>query len=344
MRSYAIETKDLTKIFVTKERKGIFKRGTKKRIVAVDHVNFKVRSGEIFGLLGPNGAGKTTTIKLLATLLIPDDGEAWVNGYHIVQEADKVRESIGVSLYSDRGLYWKLTGRENLRYFAYLYHLPPKVAEKRIEELLEIVDLKGDADKLVEEYSTGMKAKLNLARALLNDAPILMLDEPTLGLDPHSARKVRELIMKLRGEGKTILLTTHNMEEADHLCDRIAIINKGKIVALGTPEELKRMVKRQDIVVIEAINIDKALIEVLKGEDYVSYVSENIKDPLSMSGTLRIGLNENSREALPNLLALMTKHKVKVQHIKVTGPSLEDVFITLTKRGFYEEDQESRAK
>lgn len=344
MKDYAIETKNLTKIFVTKERKGIFKRGIKKRIVAVNHVNFKVRRGEIFGLLGPNGAGKTTTIKLLATLLIPDDGEAWVNGYHIIKEASKVRESIGVSLYSDRGLYWKLTGRENLKYFACLYHMPPKVAEKRIERLLKVVDLEEDADKLVEEYSTGMKAKLNLARALLNDAPILMLDEPTLGLDPHSARKVRELILRLKEEGKTILLTTHNMEEADHLCDRIAIINKGKIVALGTPEELKRMVKRRDIVVIEAININKTLLEVIKREDYVSYVSESIKDPLSMSGTLRIGLNENSREALPNLLALMTKYKVKVQYIKVTGPSLEDVFITLTKRGFYEEDQKAYTK
>lgn len=344
MRDYAIVTKDLTKVFITKERKGFLKRGTKKRIIAVDHVNFKVRNGEIFGLLGPNGAGKTTTIKLLATLLIPDDGEAWVNGYHIVQEADKVRESIGVSLYSDRGLYWKLTGRENLRYFAFLYHLPPKVAERRIEDLLEIVDLKGDADKLVEEYSTGMKAKLNLARALLNDAPILMLDEPTLGLDPYSARRVRELILKLRDEGKTILLTTHNMEEADNLCDKIAIINKGKIVALGTPEDLKRMVERQDIVVIEAVNINETLIKILRSKDYVSYVSENIKDPLSMSGTLRIGLNENSREALPNLLALMAKYKIKVQYIKVTGPSLEDVFITLTKRGFYEEDQRTSTK
>jgi len=310
MRDYAIEAENLTKIFITKERRGLFRRGVRKRVIAVDHVSFKVRNGEIFGLLGPNGAGKTTTIKLLATLLIPDEGEAWVNGYHIVREADKVRRSIGVSLYSDRGLYWKLTGRENLRYFAYLYHIPPKVAERRIEELLKIVDLEKDADKLVEEYSTGMKAKLNLARALLNDAPILMLDEPTLGLDPHSARKVRELILKLKEEGKTILLTTHNMEEADHLCDRIAIINRGKIVALDTPEELKRMVKRQDVVVIEAININRELIKALKSEDYISYISEKIKDPLSMSGTLRIGLNENSREALPNLLALMTKYRI----------------------------------
>jgi len=181
----AIEARDLTKIFYSKERKGLFRRNIRRKIIAVNHINLSVFRGEIFGLLGPNGAGKTTTIKMLSTLLLPDEGEAWVNGYSIIREPNKVRENIGVSLYSDRGFYWKLTGRENLRFFAYLF------------------------------------------------------------LDPMSARKVRELILDLKKEGKTILLTTHNMEEADALCDRLAIINKGKIIALGTPSELKLMIKKR---------------------------------------------------------------------------------------------------
>ncbi len=336
MRGEVVVAEGLTKVFVTRERRGLFKRGVKKRVVAVDHVSFRIRGGEVFGLLGPNGAGKTTTIKLLATLLLPDEGEAWVNGYHVVREADKVRESIGVSLYSDRGLYWKLTGRENLRYFAYLYHIPPREAERRIEELLKLVGLEEEADKLVEEYSTGMKAKLNLARALINDAPVLMLDEPTIGLDPHSARRVRELICELRRQGKTILLTTHNMEEADQLCDRVAIIDRGRIVAMGTPEELKGLVKREDVVVVEGSGLTRELVEALRREECVAYVSERVKDPLSMSGVLRIGLRRNSREALPRILSLMARHSVRVQHIRVTGPTLEDVFIALTKRGLYE--------
>jgi len=154
MMKKTVIAENLTKVFVTKERKGLFKKGLKKRIVAVDHVSFEVYRGEIFGLLGPNGAGKTTTIKILSTLLLPDEGEAWVNGYHVVKEADRVRATIGVSLYSDRGFYWKLTGRENLRYFAYLHHISPREAERKIEELLELVGLKEHADKLVEEYST----------------------------------------------------------------------------------------------------------------------------------------------------------------------------------------------
>ncbi len=342
MPAHAIKAVNLTKIFYSKERRGWFKRGRTKKIVAVDHISFKVRYGEIFGFLGPNGAGKTTTIKMLTTLLIPDEGDAWVCGYHVVNEANRVREVIGLSLYSDRGFYWKLTGRENLRYFAYLYHIPPKQAEKRIDELLKLVGLQDKADVLVEEYSTGMKSKLNFARALLNDPEVVFLDEPTIGLDPNSARAIREIILDLKKQGKTIFLTTHNMEEADYLCDRIAIISRGKIIATGTSSELKSLIERRDIIVVEASNISDKVIEKIKGVDGVAYVSKTIKDPVSMSGVLRIGLNGNSRDLLPSILRVLVNSHIKVNFIKPSEPTLEDVFIKLTGRGFYEEEVNSQ--
>lgn len=337
---YAIVAENLTKVFHTKERRGLFKRGVKRRIVAVDHVSFKVGRGEIFGLLGPNGAGKTTTIKMLSTLLLPDEGEAWVNGYHVVEEADRVRETIGVSLYSDRGFYWKLTGRENLRYFAYLHHIPIGEAEERIRQLLELVDLAEDADKLVEEYSTGMKSKLNFARALLNDPPTLFLDEPTIGLDPRSARKIREILRSLSREGKAIFLTTHNMEEADMLCDRIAIINRGRIVALGTSEELKRLVEKRRVVEVEAVNIRDSVLERVEGLDGVKYVAQEISDPASLKGRIRIGLNGDVGDSLPRILRVLVDSGVRLLYVRPTEPSLEDVFIALTGKSFYEEEAE----
>ena len=334
----AIEARDLTKIFYSKERKGLFRRNIRRKIIAVNHINLSVFRGEIFGLLGPNGAGKTTTIKMLSTLLLPDEGEAWVNGYSIIREPNKVRENIGVSLYSDRGFYWKLTGRENLRFFAYLFHVPPHNIEKRIEEVLRLVELTDVADKLVEEYSMGMKSKLNLARALLTDPPVLFLDEPTIGLDPMSARKVRELILDLKKEGKTILLTTHNMEEADALCDRLAIINKGKIIALGTPSELKLMIKKKEVIVIEAINVNERIVDKLRSLDGIEYVTGAIVQPESQKGVFRICFKGGSKEHLPDVIKVITSFDVKLTYIKIAEPSLEDVFISLTGRGFYEEE------
>jgi len=337
MMKKTVIAENLTKVFVTKERKGLFKKGLKKRIVAVDHVSFEVYRGEIFGLLGPNGAGKTTTIKILSTLLLPDEGEAWVNGYHVVKEADRVRATIGVSLYSDRGFYWKLTGRENLRYFAYLHHISPREAERKIEELLELVGLKEHADKLVEEYSTGMKSKLNFARALLNDPETLFLDEPTIGLDPASARTIREIIKRLSREGKTIFLTTHNMEEADFLCDRIAIINRGKIVAIGTPRELKEMVRDKNIVEIEAINLTDTVVERVRRLGGVEYVSVTLADPVSFKGTMRVTFDGEFDECLPDLLKVLVDSNVRLLYVKPSEPSLEDMFIALTGVSFYEE-------
>ncbi|RLF19705.1 MAG: ABC transporter ATP-binding protein, partial [Thermoprotei archaeon] len=240
----AIEAIGLVKRYMTYERIGLFRR--RRRVVeALKGISFNVRKGEVFGLLGPNGAGKTTTVKILATLLLPDQGTARVMGYDVVEEANEVRKVIGVSLTVEKGFFWKLTGRENLKYFGMLYGLDGQALERRVNELLKMLGLDdlGASDKLYEEYSLGMKARLSLARALLTDPPVLILDEPTLGLDPPSARSLRELLVRLAHEqGKTVLVTTHNMFEAEIICDRVAIINEGLILAVDTVKGLKKKV------------------------------------------------------------------------------------------------------
>ena len=200
-------------------------------VEAVRGVDFAVEKGELFGLLGPNGAGKTTTIKMLITLLIPTSGSAHVLGYDVVKEAREVRKRIGYVFGGERGVYERLSGLDNLRYFAELYGVPGKRIRPRIEELLELVGLKGREKERVEGYSRGMKQRLHVARGLLHDPPVVFLDEPTIGLDPVGARELRATIASLTEAGKTVLLTTHYMFEADALCDRIAVIAKGEIVA-----------------------------------------------------------------------------------------------------------------
>ncbi len=214
----------------------------RQRFRAVAGVDLEVRRGEIFGLLGPNGAGKTTTMRMLATLLEPTEGSARVLGLDVVTQAREVRRRMGAVLSGERSLYWKLTGRENLDYFAALYHVPRQLTRERIVAALAAVQLTDRADDYVERYSTGMRQRLVLARALLPDPELLLLDEPTVGLDPQAARDLRERVVRLRDTGRTILLTTHYMEEADQLCDRVAIIDHGRIVALDRPSELKRVV------------------------------------------------------------------------------------------------------
>jgi len=213
--------------------------------VAVDHVNIKVGSGELFGLLGPNGAGKTTMIKMLCTLIYPTEGTALVNGYDIRKEGLKVRRSISTVLGPERGFEWRLSGRQNLKFLAAMHDVPRSVADKRIEELLKLLDMQKEADKVFQKYSMGQKRKLTLAKALLPDAAVLLLDEPTIGLDPTISREIRKFIKEkvVEEDGKTVLLTTHYMEEADQICDKIAIIHEGKIAAVGTPSEIKDMVK-----------------------------------------------------------------------------------------------------
>lgn len=232
---HIIEVTGLKRTYISK--KGMTK---KQKVEAVKGIDLKVREGEIFGLLGPNGAGKTTTIKILTTLLAPTEGVAKVIGYNTFGEEKKVRPHINFIFGGERGLYWRLTGYENLQYFGDLYKVPSKVLKERIEKLIKLVGLEGREHEKVEGYSKGMKQRLQIARGLINDPKVLFLDEPTIGLDPVGAKELRELLKALRKEGKTILLTTHYMYEAEELCDHIAIIDKGVIRTEGTLEELKK--------------------------------------------------------------------------------------------------------
>jgi ABC-2 type transport system ATP-binding protein len=233
---HVVEVNHLERDYET--RKGWLRR--KKNIVkAVGGLTFDVKEGEIFGFLGPNGAGKTTTIKMLITLLAPTAGDCKVLGMDVEKEAKKIRKRINFIFGGEMGVYRRLSARDNLLYFAGLYQLPNQIANQRVQELLELVDLTDKADCLVETYSKGMIQRLQIARGLINDPEIIFMDEPTVGLDPIGAKMLRGIIVRMKEQGRTVLLTTHYLYEADELCDRIAIINHGKMIALDTPQNLK---------------------------------------------------------------------------------------------------------
>src|SRR6266498_2715883 len=289
MPDFAIEARQLIKKFparpgtgdktadvspTAKRRFSLFrKREPKAMFTAVNGVDLKIERGEIFGLLGPNGAGKSTTIRMLCTLLEPTSGTAQVNGFDVVKQANDVRRSLGTVLAGERSIYWKLTGRENLEYFAALYHIPQEIAKKRVDELIERMELKERSNELVEKYSTGMRQRIAISKALLARPPILLLDEPTLGLDPQAARRVRELIAELKQEGHTILLTTHYMEEADLLSDRIGIIDTGKVIALDTPEGLKQRIDQKEIIRLELTGWHDDLADKLKSISGIEHLT-----------------------------------------------------------------------
>jgi ABC-2 type transport system ATP-binding protein len=295
---------------------------------AVDGVDLHIPQGEVFGLLGPNGAGKSTTIRMLCTLLEPTSGTARVNGFDLIKEPTQVRQSLGIVLAGERSIYWKLTGRENLEYFAALYHIPPLQARKRINELLERMELTERANELVEKYSTGMKQRIALSKALLARPPILLLDEPTLGLDPQAARRVRELIVELKQEGHTILLTTHYMEEADQLSDRIGIIDQGTIIALDTPERLKKRIDQQEVVRMEISGWHTEMAEVIRSMPQVGNVLER---NMGTDSLYEVSLQTaNSRQVLPGIIQTINQNGTRLVNMNIVKPSLEDVFINLT--------------
>ncbi len=328
-----IEARDLYKTYI--EKRGLIHRRV-KRVEALRGVSFKVEKGTVFGLLGPNGAGKTTTVKILSTLLIPDKGKAWIMGYDVLEEPEKVREIIGVSLSVERGFFWKLTGYENLKYFGMLRGLSGRELDKRIRELMDLLGLLelGADTKFYEDFSLGMKARLSLARALLHDPPVLILDEPTLGLDPASSRHIRRLIVRLaHEEGKTVLITSHNMWEVEVICDYVAIINKGKIIAMGTVPELKRMVSKEIPVEITGyagkLVSEKDLREAVQEALSIGKVMVDV----DRHGKIRIRvLVENGMEdsVVNRVLEILRAKGLKILEAKIMEPSLEDVFIKLT--------------
>ena len=316
----AIEVKNLRRVFTTNV--GRFRRESKE-VVAVDDVSFSVPDGELFGLLGPNGAGKTTTVKMLTTLLIPSAGTAHVAGKNIVDEADQIRPRIGFIFGGERGLYWRLSAIDNLRYFASLYHVEPDVSAKRIPYLLEMVGLADRGKEKVEGYSRGMKQRLHIARSLIHDPDILFLDEPTIGLDPVGARGLRQVVRNLQDEKKTILLTTHYMFEADMLCQRIAVIDKGNIVAMDTPEELKKLVLDLSVIEVEMFGVSDDLISTLRSQNYVDNVSVENREQRQVL----MVQTERGSEAIPDLMTLFDG--IRVGKVTSREPTLEDAYVRL---------------
>jgi ABC-2 type transport system ATP-binding protein len=332
----AVEARGLIKEF-EKGRRTIWQRlrrepDRRTTFRAVNGIDLRVESGEIFGLLGPNGAGKTTTMKMLATLLVPTEGTINVLGIDAAKDPRKVRARLGAMLSGERSLYWKLTARENLEYYAALYHVPPKDTKARIEKSLEAVKLLDRADDYVERYSTGMRQRLALARALLPDPQLVILDEPTVGLDPQSARDLRDRVRELKRQGRTVLLTTHYMEEADQLCDRIAIIDHGQIVALDTPAELKRRIRAEEVVRLEiGASMDDATLLERLGKTAAIARSER------HNGTLAITAHcASARDFVPAAFDAARSMGATIQHVEVVPVSLEDVFISLTGRALRE--------
>jgi len=288
-------------------------------IKAVDGVDLEVKAGEIFGFLGPNGAGKSTTVRMLTTLLRPTAGQAFVAGYDIVKDADKVRRSIGVAL-QDAAIDPLMTGNELLELQAVLYGIPTNQMKKRADELLERVGLTAAADRRVGTYSGGMRRRLDLALSLIHQPTVLFLDEPTTGLDPMSRLTLWEEVKRLNNEGTTVLLTTQYLEEADQLADRIAIIDHGKIVCAGTPRDLKAQVGAPTLLITVAAQLIETATQVLKEFGDMRPTAE---------GTLGVGLNAGV-EAVTDVIRRLDESGIRVQHLELNEPSLDDVFAEAT--------------
>lgn len=327
----AIEIKNLRKSFIVK--KGPLFKKKKELFEAVKGVNLTINRGEIFSLLGPNGAGKTTTIKMLSTLLIPSEGSASVMGYDIVKDAKNVRRVLSTVLPGERTLYWKLTIKENLQYFADLYGLNKNYARKRANELMERFGVDDKKNDLVEKLSTGQRQKAVLIRALLPNPDVLLLDEPTLGLDPNAAINLREIIKEIRQEfDTTILLTTHYMYEADELSDRVAIINDGTIEALDTPEKLKLGLGTKQILRMSVLNWNNEAVRALNDKWKINEVKVIDENEIQ-----NIQVEFKSEEVLLGQVAkLCSDNNVTVHGMKMDSPTLEDVFIHKTGKALEE--------
>jgi ABC-2 type transport system ATP-binding protein len=318
--SPAIEVRGLRRVYSDRKLLG---RG--RETVALDGIDFRIERGSVFGLLGPNGAGKTTTVRILATLLLPTEGEARVLGMDVVRAADRVRSQIDFIFGGDRGLYGRLTGSENLRYFAALHQLRPREAMRRADELLDQVGLAGRGDTLVEQYSRGMKQRLHLARGLLIDPDVLFLDEPTLGLDPAGARDLRRLIPDLAAQGKTVLLTTHYMFEADAICDHIAILNKGRLVAAGTPAQIKGGFGSGSVVEVVLRQPAGELVPVLEETDGIQYVEAGTEGPYPKL-TILASDGPSVSARIGDIVG-----SFNVERISLREPTLEEAYLKLVR-------------
>jgi ABC-2 type transport system ATP-binding protein len=304
----AVEVQEIRRVFTPRKREAV---------TALDGVSLAIPVGEVHGLLGPNGAGKTTLVKILSTVLLPSEGRALVCGHDVVTETKAVRPLIGIVFGGERGLYTRLSARQNLEYWGALYRLTGTEIKERTGALLERVGLTERADQRVEEFSRGMKQRLHLARGLMGDARVLFLDEPTTGMDPLAAREFRQLIGELKSEGRTILLTTHDMVEAETVCDRVTLIDRGRLLATETPRTLGSLISR-----FQRVDVQDAPDAVVVQLELVPGVSSVSKQP---DGSFRIEVTEEGATSL------VLRHLVDagVTSVKTSLPSLEEVYVQM---------------
>ncbi|HEY5573180.1 MAG TPA: ABC transporter ATP-binding protein [Anaerolineales bacterium] len=331
---FAIRTDNLGRVYKL--------RGAKKtearQLVALQDVSIEIRPGELFGLLGPNGAGKTTLIKILTTLLSPTTGRAWVAGYDVSQEPEKIRPRINMVSGGESSGYGLLTVRENLWMFSQFYGLPSKEANRRIKELLEVVGMSDRLNTKSSDLSTGLRQKMNIVRGFLTDPDVLFLDEPTVGLDVGAARDVRRFIRRWVDEdpSRTLLLTTHYMVEADELCDRAAIINQGKVLACDTPANLKHTLQRDAIFRLEVSPMNGLGMDVFETMPGVKQVVHHAKDGGSL---LEFILEEEP--VLGSVVTALTSENIRILNLQKREPTLEDVFVDLVGRSMEEVERGS---
>jgi ABC-2 type transport system ATP-binding protein len=305
-----------------RSRTGVLRRSS-RQVEAVCGIDFEVERGELFGLLGPNGAGKTTTIKMLITLLLPTAGSARILGHDVVAEPREVRRRVGYVFGGDRGLYERLSALDNLRYFSELYGVPPREQRQRIGELLELVGLTGRERERVEGYSRGMRQRLHIARGLLHRPEVLFLDEPSIGIDPVGARELRSTVASLVEGGTTVLLTTHYMFEADELCDRIAVIADGRIVAEGTPAALKHGSSAGEVVEVEVYGSADFALERMRQLAGVTSVVVEVRDQAELVVVRSVAGGDVTASVLDAL------DGVRLGKVTTREPSLEDAYVEL---------------
>ena len=308
-------------------------------VVALQGVDLQVEPGEFFGLLGPNGAGKTTLIKILTTLLLPSEGSAKIFGFDVEHQTKQIRRIMNMVAGGEQSGYGILTVREQLWMFSQFYGLPSKDGWRRVDELIDAVGLQEQREQRVSTLSTGQRQKMNFARGLLNDPWIFFLDEPTLGLDVAAARAVRELVLawKAAVPGRTILLTTHYMAEADELCERIAIVDHGRILALGTPDELKRRVQRESVFRIELNHLDGGPASLRRLPGVLNAAAAAAQDDGKDRQTVEINLTLVDDGVLGSVVGALAERGSHILALRKSEPSLEDVFVELVGRGFDEE-------
>ncbi len=301
-------------------------------VKAVDDVSFNVEKGQVFSFLGPNGAGKTTTINVLTTLLPIQKGKVKVSGFDVEKQQDNVRKSIGI-VFQDETLDRALTVWETLEFHGRIYSLSKDVRRSRIDELVELVELSDRKEELVKNLSGGMRRRLEIARGLLTRPKVLFLDEPTIGLDPHTRMRIWDYIKRVNKEGVTIFLTTHYMDEADQLSDSIYIMDKGKIIANGTSESLKNSLGR-DMIYLETNNDEKSI-------DATKEMKE-IRDVRISSKGLVVSLKGEASHFMPKLIERIRNEGIEIKSVNLKKPTLDDVFIHFTGRGLKEETQEKK--